>query len=278
MKKTLITIVLLFLLINTTAQAAGVGGWTTRKAGSREGKKVPGRREAEQLYRQAEEHFLGSNYQQAIAKFEKAVYLHPRGRYADNALLLSGVSCLKEKEWSKARENLNRLLSDYPRSNLTGQARLSLADSFYLSGDLNQAISRYKKFLIDNPHGPLLAEVYFKLGRCYQEKGRWDEARYYFEKVYADYPLSFEAGEASVILTKDKLYFTVQVGSFIDRTNALNTCAKLKDRGYQAFVREAREKGKILYRVRVGNFDTRGEADYIAAQLNKKGYSTKIYP
>ncbi|MEA3328740.1 MAG: tetratricopeptide repeat protein [Candidatus Omnitrophota bacterium] len=277
MKKALIIAVLLSFLISSAVEARNVqGGWTSRKKPRRE--KTLKRREVEKLYRQAEEHFLSNDYRQAIAKFEKVIYLHFHSRYADDALLLSGVSYLKEKEWSKARENLNRLLSDCPRSSLTGQARLSLADSFYLSGDLNQAVSRYKQFLIDNPHGPLLAEVYFKLGRCYREKGRWDEARYYFEKVYADYPLSFEAGEASVILTKDKLYFTVQVGSFVNKTNALNACARLKNKGYQAFLRQVREKGRLLYRVRVGNFDTRGEADYIAVQLNKDGYSTKIYP
>ena len=276
--KKLSMVILLFLIISPVAEAGNVNvnGWTTKKAIRR--KKALKNREAEMLYRQAEEQFLKNNYQQAIDKLKNIESLHPRDRYADDALLLAGVSYLKEENWQKAREKLKKLLGQYPKSNLLGKAELSLGDSFYLAKDIDGAIFRYKQFLINNSQNPLLAEVYFKLGRCYQKKGRWSEAKYYFEKVYADYPLSFEAAGASGILTENGLFFTIQMGSFLDKTNALKTRDKLKNEGYQAYISEVREKGKLLYRVRIGEFDTQGEADYIAKELKEKGYSTRIYP
>jgi TolA-binding protein len=280
MKKALLAIVILLsLIVSGVAEARTVAGWTrktTRRALRR--KKILGRREVERLYKQAEEYFLNDNYQEAIGKLESIVSHFPRSRYADDALFLIGLSYLKEKDWQEARGNFRKLLGEYHDSNLLAEAQIGLADSSYLAGDINQAISGYRQFLIDNPQGPLLAEVYLKLGRCYQKKGRWDEARYYFKRVCADYPLSFEAVEASSMLGNDKLYFTVQVGSFVDRRNALSTCKKLENRGYQAYLSEVKKEGRLLYRVRVGRFESRGEADYIAGQLRKRGYSPEIYP
>ncbi len=268
--------VILFSFLDSTSLQA----WTSHEKYKKKirRQRLPGRREAENLYNQAEEYFLNSNYQEVINITTKIVSLNPRSRYADDALYLRGVSYLKKARYEQAREDFNRILDEYPRSNLNSSAKTSLADSYYLAEDVNEAIIRYREFAIDNPRSPLLGIVYFRLGRCYQKKGRWGEAEYYFKKVCKDYPLSFEATQAATVLEEDHLYFTVQVGSFREKTNALEIRDRLKKEGQPAYLSQIQQKGELLYRVRVGKFDTRSEAVYTARQLKKKGYLAKIYP
>ena len=271
----LIVVILFSFLDNTSLQA-----WTSHEKYKKKirRQKVLGRSEAESLYNQAEEYFLNDNYREVININSKIISLFPRSRYADEALYLRGLSYLKQARYEQAREDFNQILDEYPRSNLNSEARTSLADSYYLAEDINEAIIRYRQFAIDNPRSPLLCIVYFRLGRSYQKKGRWGEAEYYFKKVRKDYPLSFEATLAAAILEEDNLYFTVQVGSFREKSNALEVRDRLKKEGQPSYLSQVQQKGELLYRVRVGKFDTRSEAVYTARQLKKKGYLAKIYP
>ncbi len=279
-KKSKIILPLIIVILLSVLDSASLNAWTSREKNKkiRRQQKVLGRDEAENLYNQAEEYFLNNDYRDVVKVAGKIISLHPRNRYADEALYLRGLSYLKQARYKQAREDFNQILNEYRRSKLTSEAETSLADSYYLAEDINEAISRYRQFAIDNPRSPLLSAVYFRLGRCYQKKGRWDEAEYYFKKVRSDYPLSFEASQAAAILTEGSLYFAVQVGCFKDRSNALEVRDRLKKQGHESYLLPVQQKGELLYRVRVGKFDTRNEAVYTARQLKKKGYLTKIYP
>ena len=279
-EKSKIILSLIVIVLFSFLDSPSLEAWTSHEKYKKKirRQRLPGRSEAESLYNQAEEYFLNNNYREVINITGKIISLSPRSRYADDALYLRGVSYLKQARYEQARSDFNRILDEYRSSDLKSKARTSLADSYYLAEDVNEAIIRYREFAIDNPRTSLLCMVYFRLGRCYQKKGRWDEAEYYFKKVCKDYPLSFEATQAAVILEEDNLYFTVQVGSFREKTNALEIRDRLKKEGQLAYLSQVRQKGELLYRVRVGKFDTRSEAVYTARQLKKKGYLTKIYP
>jgi len=279
-EKSKIILSLIIVILFSFLDSPSLEAWTSHEKYKKKirRQKVLGRSEAENLYNQAEEYFLNDNYREVISITGKIISLFPRDRHADDALYLRGLSYLKQARYEQAREDFNQILDEYPRSNLSSEARTSLADSYYLAEDINEAIIRYRQFAIDNPRSPLLCIVYFRLGRSYQKKGRWGEAEYYFKKVYKDYPLSFEAARAAAILEEDNLYFTVQVGSFREKTNALEVRDRLKKEGQPSYLSQVQQRGELLYRVRVGKFDTRSEAVYTARQLKKKGYLTKIYP
>lgn len=74
--------------------------------------------------------------------------------------------------------------------------------------------------------------------------------------------------------------FTVQIGSFSDRLNALRVVKGLSDR-YESrdpYVFEADTEGGRLYRVRIGKFTTRQEAQSLANDLLGDGYSVMVCP
>jgi len=231
-----------------------------------------------ELFGKIEERFLRERYQQAITLCRELINSLPRSRYADDGLYIMGLAYLKEEEFELARRSFERILSQYPNSDLRDDVEIGLADSYYLEEDIDGAMALLRKIPIRYPRSASLCRAYFKLGECYQRKGIWGQARYYFQKVQADYPLSFEASRVAEILEDEQFCFTVQVGSFVDKDNVKEICDRLQKRGYTTYISEVRRRGRLFYRVRVGRFDTKVEAEYMAKDLRREGFPTKIYP
>ena len=152
-EKSKILLPLIVIVLFSFLDSSSLEAWTSHEKYKKKirRQKVLGRSEAENLYNQAEEYFLNNNYQEVISITTKIISLFPRDRHADDALYLRGVSYLKKARYEQARKDFNRILDEYPRSNLNSSAKTSLADSYYLAEDINEAIIRYRQFAIDNP-------------------------------------------------------------------------------------------------------------------------------
>ncbi len=68
-------------------------------------------------------------------------------------------------------------------------------------------------------------------------------------------------------------HFTIQVGAFIDRSNALRLMAELQKTYTAVSITELKTSENTYYRVRVGRFRTREEAYHIASRLAQEGYT-----
>jgi DedD protein len=71
--------------------------------------------------------------------------------------------------------------------------------------------------------------------------------------------------------------WTVQVNAYPDERSAKQLVDRLKNKGYNAVVSEARNKGKTWYRVRVGKYDSREEADKALEDLKSKEKFEKAF-
>ena len=67
--------------------------------------------------------------------------------------------------------------------------------------------------------------------------------------------------------------FTIQVGAFIDRSNAVRLIAELQKTYTAVSITELKTSENTYYRVRVGRFRTREEAYHIASRLAQEGYT-----
>jgi cell division septation protein DedD len=73
--------------------------------------------------------------------------------------------------------------------------------------------------------------------------------------------------------------FTLQVGAFPDRSQALKIAAELEKKGYDSWIQRAKSKDKDIFRVRVGKFATKQDAEKFKQQFDKKEkYNTFITP
>ncbi|MDH4260083.1 MAG: SPOR domain-containing protein [Gammaproteobacteria bacterium] len=72
--------------------------------------------------------------------------------------------------------------------------------------------------------------------------------------------------------------WAVQLGAFSSRSKADGLVAKLRARGYSAFVLEYRAGGQLLHRVRVGPEQNRARAAAVAERLRNDGFQPVVAP
>ncbi|MBI3333817.1 MAG: SPOR domain-containing protein [Candidatus Omnitrophica bacterium] len=103
-------------------------------------------------------------------------------------------------------------------------------------------------------------------------------ARASLERLIRRHPDGRWAARARELLESDDLLFSVQVGAFRTRENALRLKAELERRGYPAAVNRAEMGGDEFHRVRVGRFSKREEAEEERKRLDAQGFPGKVVP
>ncbi|MFA6356856.1 MAG: SPOR domain-containing protein, partial [Candidatus Omnitrophota bacterium] len=156
--------------------------------------------------------------------------------------------------------------------------QLGTADSYYMSGDYKNAFTEYEKYITKYPKSEGRATAYFRIAKSAQKEGKWQSARNYYQKVRSEYPMSFEAQMAAQAMSDEILFFTVQVGSFNKKANALKLCDELVKKGYAASIAKSGQEAEESYKVRVGRLDAREEAEELAKKLRAEGLPTKVLP
>jgi DedD protein len=86
------------------------------------------------------------------------------------------------------------------------------------------------------------------------------------------------AGEPAKPAAAQQTAWAVQLGAFSSRSKADGLVAKLRSRGYSAFVFEYPAGGQLLHRVRVGPEQDRARAVAIAERLRNDGFQPVVAP
>ena len=90
----------------------------------------------------------------------------PAAAQGDERLSAMGRQALEDKKWTEARGYFQQLIDSYPRSQLAGDARLGIADSYFNqsgSGNLILAIAEYRDFLTFFPNHPRADYAQFQI-------------------------------------------------------------------------------------------------------------------
>lgn len=215
---------------------------------------------------QAEAAFLRGEYDFALKNCDASA----QGRY------LKARIFLKQDKIIPAQEAFKTILADFSQSDIAQAAQLGLADTYFADERYEDAIAGYRKLQEKYPHSEFSAISLYKLGKCYLKLGAMEQARFYFQKLQQEYPLSFEAKLIDE-LDNSEFAHSVQVGCFSGYENAERLVSKLKKKGFDAYISE-KEGFPVFYRVRVGKFKTENEAKSCKKSLEKKGYKTKLCP
>ncbi len=243
---------------------------------------------------QAERLFLEGRYDRTI--HEADTLIESRASHRDELYYLKGLSELKSNKFKDARESFGSIISRYPGSKRVCDAHVGIGDSYFLEGNMDAALKDYEEAASKFASDRNIAAVYYKIGSVYKRKGVSDKAAYYFDKVKAGAPLSFEArmisssGHDAVVPVNDKTapeapvrtsssgsgIYSVQVGSFKNSRNAERMVKELADSGYESYIEPPSVSGGNLYRVKAGKCGSKVDAESLAAKLRKAGYNIKI--
>ncbi|MDD5072747.1 MAG: MiaB/RimO family radical SAM methylthiotransferase, partial [Candidatus Omnitrophica bacterium] len=220
-----------------------------------------------------EGYFVSGDYENTVREGIKALEM---SKEKDKVFYMIGTSLNKLGRYDLARKNFNSLIEMFPKSGLAPLAQLGIADSYYLGGDYKGAMAGYEKYIARYPRSQGAATAYFRIAKCEQKEGRWKDARNHYQKVRSDFPSSFEAQMSAQALREETLYFTVQVGSFNKKANALKLCDELVKKGYDASIVKLQDEESN--KVRVGKLNSREEAEELAKKLRAEGLPTKVLP
>ena len=119
-------------------------------------------------------------------------------------LIVLGRENMQEQDFERARAAFNRILQEYPESNLRSVALISLADSFYASKEYEEAKFQYEKFVQLYPVNPqtprafyfLAMSDYNRLASVARDQTQAQNALENFRRLvrqFPDNPLSAEA-------------------------------------------------------------------------------------
>ena len=195
-----------------------------------------------------------------------------------NAEYYLGLSQLRLKQYTEARKAFAIVMQASPDQDLYDKAGLGMIESLYMPGFYKDALKEGEALLRRSPQSQSKSLIYLKIARTNLKLMRWQKAKEYLQKILAEFPQSFEAPIAQNLL-EEKEYFTVQVGSFLDKERAIRLMEELKKRDQYAYTVETiSPEGKTFYRVRVGQLTSLGDAQTLESDLTKLGYPTLIYP
>ena len=167
----------------------------------------------------ADSYFLDEAYEEALSYYRDFTDLHPQNDRVPYAIYRAAL-CHERRIESpnrdqtatrQALEFLDVLLANYPYSEyadegeaLWRELRLSLArqvaniGDFYMDrGEWESGAERYRALLNEYPGLGLDAEALYKLGVCYAEMNRVDEAESIFQAVVQNYRDSDVAADAA---------------------------------------------------------------------------------
>lgn len=110
----------------------------------------------------------------------------PGGSDRDN--YQAAFELLKEQRYDAAAAAFKQFLATYPDSQLADNAQYWLAESYYVTGQFDEALSEFEVVINDHPQSSKVADALLKMGYCNYELQRWDAARDALQRVQREFP------------------------------------------------------------------------------------------
>ncbi len=215
------------------------------------------------------EDYLFGDYHEAIKKAQDL-------RENDEVLYFLGLIHTKVGEYSKARIYLRKLLGRFPSSQFYEQGLVKLADTYFLEGNLSRAKELYRDIVQKHPNFHHLPTAYLRLAQIASKEGDWNLKRMYLRLIEEKYSDCSEMRFVKILQSYGD-FFTIQVGAFSKKENALTVKKELEPK-FPAYIVDDKKGGITLHKVRVGKYEKRDEAKRVFLQLLEQGYPAIIYP
>jgi len=197
---------------------------------------------------------LESNARLAIDHFETLLQLHPDSQFADRAALRIAQYHYAHGSYITASQHLRAFINDYPNSKLCAHAAYHQSQCYLAQDRADSARTLLRQFIHDFPSSPLIGAAIMDL-----------ESLEKYEKKDTSFPEIQDVRQ-----TKKKKTFTVQIGAFKDKENALSLAKTAMDMGYDVEGFRKEQGANRVYVVWVGSFALRSEAEEFARKFKAK--------
>lgn len=148
--------------------------------------------------RLADSYFMMKQYTEATAMYDQVAAV--RGADADYALYQKSLAMGVTGNSSAKISSLQKLVSDFPRSQFNDDARFELGQAQMSAGRNEEALQTYQKLVADHPNSSFVKRALLNTGLIYYNTNREKQALDVLKKVVKDYPASAEAKEGLAII------------------------------------------------------------------------------
>jgi len=143
---------------------------------------------AAQLARAEIFHYKSEDFGRALQEYQRLLSLFPDFPHPDRIHYRMSRCFLELKNFLQYRAELEFILKNYPHSEWADDAALSLAESYYLQGQTEIALQKYRQFLRDYPQSQLAIQARFGVAKSLEESLRLEEAIQAYKELLPDYP------------------------------------------------------------------------------------------
>jgi len=153
--------------------------------------------EQDAYVRSADCYFMNKEFVKANGMYDNVVNnALPQSDYAMfQKALIAGVKSSTEKI-----NTLNKLLKQYPKSSLVQDVNMEIALTYIADEKFMAAVPYLNTLINDAQAGGLKPSAYLKLGLCYYNSDKYDDALANYQTLVQKYPQSSEADEATGIM------------------------------------------------------------------------------
>ncbi len=135
----------------------------------------------------------------ALKRYPEAIRIYTRvaEEGEDYALYQIGQAYSNAGDAFEAITTFRRLLVDYPGSDWREESQYSLGYLYFLNQDYERAIQEYQSLIDEYPRDPLAAKAQYGIGDAYFNAGQLENAVQAYERVLTRYPNSPFAADAA---------------------------------------------------------------------------------
>jgi len=165
-------------------------------------------------------------YDSAIVNYQNVLTKYPSSEYVFDAVNGIQYSYVALGKPDNAVNLIDRFIGQNPNLRFSDQIFFKKGEIYYSQRDYQSAKTSYQEFIAKYPKSSIVPEAYYWMGKSSQNLKEDEEAIFYFNKVFENYPGS-ESAAVSVI-ELGKMYETT--GNYLASIQLLeNASSKLKD-------------------------------------------------
>ena len=145
---------------------------------------------AESFFKAGDAFYAGGQFRPAVERYQRVIREFPRSELVGPARLQAAESLMRLDERAAAETELLSIVKDYPQTSLSVEANLRIAQLKELDGQWEQALSYYDRAATNCTSEVLCARAVHAGGLIRYRLGQFKEALASFARVVTEYPAS----------------------------------------------------------------------------------------
>jgi tetratricopeptide (TPR) repeat protein len=231
----------------------------------------------------AQYNFALGYYLTAAKDYQRLLRAYPHSALRAEAYYWLASSKLAIGAADSAAFYFSRVIDEHAGSSMISWAKMGLVDAYYIQQDFPRARSHCQRFMETYSQSHLVPMALFRLAEIYDALGEREKAIETMGRLVRSHPDTYQGKQAQRQLTEWDWTggeeqqqgpmggnYTVQVGAFSKRANALNLQGQLRSWGYPVELVKRAGQHRTLYLVWTGHYETREEALQAAKELEKE--------